>query len=69
MRRMLEELGDLAVVEAPAKLEGKKLIMVVGPNPKAKKPSGGAKKEEKKPSEPKAEAKKEDSSKEDKKEA
>jgi translation initiation factor IF-3 len=61
MRRMLEELGDLAVVEAPAKLEGKKLIMVVGPNPKAKKPSGGgAKKEEKKPSEPKPEAKKEE---------
>jgi translation initiation factor IF-3 len=58
MRRMLEELGDLAVVEAPAKLEGKKLIMVVGPNPKAKK-SSGAKKE--KPAEPKkAEPKKEE---------
>jgi translation initiation factor IF-3 len=44
MKRLLEELGDLAVVEAPAKLEGKKLIMVVGPNPKAKKPSSGASK-------------------------
>lgn len=39
MRRLIEELGDLAVVEAPPKLEGKKLIMVIGPNPKAKKPT------------------------------
>ncbi len=43
MRRLLEELGELAVVEAPAKLEGKKLIMIVGPNPKAKKPAKPAK--------------------------
>ncbi len=37
MRRLIEELGELAIVEAPPKLEGKKLIMVIGPNPKAKK--------------------------------
>jgi translation initiation factor IF-3 len=36
MRRLIEELGELAIVEAPPKLEGKKLIMVVGPNPKFK---------------------------------
>ncbi|GEM_PF-112392 len=36
MRRLIEELGEMAVVEAPPKLEGKKLIMVIGPNPKFK---------------------------------
>ena len=49
MRRLIDELGELAVVEAPPKLEGKKLIMVLGPNPKAKKPSS------KQPKAPKAE--------------
>ncbi|MBC7385770.1 MAG: translation initiation factor IF-3 [Cryobacterium sp.] len=38
MQRLILELGDQAIVEAPPKLEGKKLIMVVGPNPKFKKP-------------------------------
>jgi len=38
MQRLIQELGDMAIVEAPPKLEGKKLIMVVGPNPKFKKP-------------------------------
>jgi translation initiation factor IF-3 len=64
MRRMLEELGDLAVVEAPAKLEGKKLIMVVGPNPKAKKKPESKKSEPKEPKEPKKEEKKKDEEKE-----
>lgn len=36
MRRLIDELGEMAVVEAPPKLEGKKLIMVIGPNPKFK---------------------------------
>ncbi len=36
MRRLIEELGEMAIVEAPPKLEGKKLIMVIGPNPKYK---------------------------------
>lgn len=36
MRRLIEELGEMAIVEAPPKLEGKKLIMVIGPNPKFK---------------------------------
>lgn len=38
MQRLILELGDMAIVEAPPKLEGKKLIMVIGPNPKYKKP-------------------------------
>lgn len=52
LARLIQELGDLAVVEATPKLEGKKLIMVLGPNPKhkpkpASKPAEGEKKEEK----------------------
>lgn len=42
MKRLIEELGEQAIVEAPPKLEGKKLIMVLGPNPKFKKPSNRA---------------------------
>lgn len=38
MKRLILELGDMAIVESPPKLEGKKLIMVIGPNPKFKKP-------------------------------
>jgi translation initiation factor IF-3 len=38
MKRLIEDLGEMAIVEAPPKLEGKKLIMVIGPNPKFKKP-------------------------------
>jgi len=37
MRELAQKVEDIAVVEAPAKLEGKKLIMVLAPNPAAKK--------------------------------
>ncbi len=53
MRRLVEDLGDLAVVESPAKLEGKKLIMVVGPNPKYKAPKPPKMAKMAKPDEPK----------------
>ncbi|MBS1960002.1 MAG: translation initiation factor IF-3 [Bdellovibrionales bacterium] len=34
---VIERLKDVGIVEAPAKLEGKKLIMIMAPNPAAKK--------------------------------
>ena len=34
---VIESLKDIGLVEAPPKLEGKKLIMIIGPNPTAKK--------------------------------
>lgn len=43
MNRLVEDLKDIAIVEAPAKFEGKKMIMILGPNPLAKK-AGAAKK-------------------------
>ncbi|MBS1961262.1 MAG: translation initiation factor IF-3 [Bdellovibrionales bacterium] len=51
MRRLIEELGEMAIVEAPPKLEGKKLIMVIGPNPKykPKKPEKAATEKAEKP--------------------
>lgn len=40
MNQLQEQVKDLAVVEAPPKLEGKKLIMVLAPSPNApKKPA------------------------------
>jgi translation initiation factor IF-3 len=36
MRKLQEMVKDIAVVEAPPKLEGKKLIMILAPNPNAK---------------------------------
>jgi translation initiation factor IF-3 len=62
LARLIEELGDLAVVEANAKLEGKKLIMVLGPNPKykpKKEPKPASEKVEKAEKPPKAEEKEE----------
>jgi translation initiation factor IF-3 len=56
MRRLIQEMGDLAIVEAPPKLEGKKLIMVLGPNPKAKKTPSANKEKAPKPAEPAPEA-------------
>jgi translation initiation factor IF-3 len=38
MRQLVELVKDIGVIEAPAKLEGKKLIMVLAPAPTAKKP-------------------------------
>lgn len=37
MQRLVEEMKDIGVVESPSKLEGKKLMMILGPNPQAKK--------------------------------
>ncbi|MFN7684302.1 MAG: translation initiation factor IF-3 [Oligoflexia bacterium] len=37
MRELAKLVEDIAVIEAPAKLEGKKLIMILAPNPAAKK--------------------------------
>lgn len=37
MNRLIEELKDVAIVESPAKFEGKKMIMVLAPDPQAKK--------------------------------
>jgi len=37
MRELAKMVEDIAVIEAPAKLEGKKLIMILAPNPAAKK--------------------------------
>lgn len=37
MRELAKQVEDIAIIEAPAKLEGKKLIMVLAPNPAAKK--------------------------------
>lgn len=39
MAKLAEQLKDIAVVESPAKLEGKKLMMIVAPSPQAKKPT------------------------------
>jgi translation initiation factor IF-3 len=39
MRQLIETVKDVGIVEAPPKLEGRKLIMVLAPNPQAKKPS------------------------------
>jgi translation initiation factor IF-3 len=39
-REVIERLKEVGVVEAPPKLEGKKLIMILAPNPLAKKKSG-----------------------------
>ncbi len=39
MRELAKQVEDIAIIEAPAKLEGKKLIMVLAPNPAAKKAS------------------------------
>ncbi len=36
-QHILEELKEIAIVELGPKLEGKKLMMIVGPNPQAKK--------------------------------
>jgi translation initiation factor IF-3 len=36
-KEVVERLKDVGIVEAPPKLEGKKLIMILGPNPAAKK--------------------------------
>jgi translation initiation factor IF-3 len=44
MRDLVKRTEDIAVVEAPPKLEGKKLIMILAPAPNAKKPSGGGSK-------------------------
>lgn len=55
MKDVIEQLGELAVVEAPPKLEGKKLILILSPNPQYKK-AASKPKEEKKPK-PAAEAK------------
>ena len=41
MSQLVDKLKDIAVVEAPAKLEGKKMIMILAPAP-AKKPGGQA---------------------------
>jgi translation initiation factor IF-3 len=37
MRELAQQVEDIAIIEAPAKLEGKKLIMILAPNPAAKK--------------------------------
>jgi len=37
MAELAKQVEDIAVIEAPAKLEGKKLIMILAPNPTAKK--------------------------------
>lgn len=37
MARLMEQVKDLAIVEAPPKLEGKKLIMILAPAPQKKK--------------------------------
>ena len=36
-KEVVERLKEVGIVEAPPKLEGKKLIMILGPNPAAKK--------------------------------
>ncbi len=41
MQRLVDEMKEAAIVESPAKLEGKKLMMVLAPNPQGKK--GGSK--------------------------
>jgi translation initiation factor IF-3 len=46
MRQLIELVKDVGIVEAQPKLEGKKLIMVLAPNPAAKKPTGSPKKSE-----------------------
>jgi translation initiation factor IF-3 len=40
MKRLTEMVKDIAIVEAPAKLEGKKMIMVLAPAPGGKRPQG-----------------------------
>jgi translation initiation factor IF-3 len=40
MKRLTEMVKDIAIVESPAKLEGKKMIMVLAPAPGGKKPQG-----------------------------
>jgi translation initiation factor IF-3 len=37
MRQLMELIKDVGIVEAPPKLEGKKLIMIIAPAPNAKK--------------------------------
>lgn len=44
MRQLQEMVKDVAVVEAPPKLEGKKLIMILAPAPAGKKSGGGPEK-------------------------
>ena len=39
MKQLAEMVADIAIVEATPKLEGKKLIMILAPNPAAKKAS------------------------------
>jgi translation initiation factor IF-3 len=47
MAKLLDEMKDIATVESPAKLEGKKLIMILAPIPHKKTSSGsGASKKE-----------------------
>ena len=41
MRSLAEQLKDVAIVEAPPKLEGKKMIMILSPAPQPKKGGGG----------------------------
>jgi len=41
MRQLTELVKDVAVIEAPPKIEGKKLIMILAPA-SSKKPTGGA---------------------------
>lgn len=43
MRDLVKRTEDIAVVEAPPKLEGKKLIMILAPAPNKKPTSGGGK--------------------------